>query len=179
MHGDSADPVTIVATFRVKPGHDADFARWAHDITEASAQFPGHLGASWLGSNGRYQVVYRFSNDMLFHDWHESSTRAGFLEKLAPIGALATDEHLTGLETWFQLPDEPGRPAPPKWKMVAVTWIGVFPVLGLLQWLVAPYLGSVPLLLRVMAFSLLVVTTATYLVMPRLTMLFKAWLYPS
>ena len=178
MAAGSTDPVTIVATFRVKPGRDADFERWAHDITSAAAQFPGHMGASWLGANGSYQVVYRFENDALFHDWHESSTRAEFLRRLEPFAALATDRHLTGLETWFELPNQPGRPAPPRWKMVVATWIGVFPLLLLLQWLVAPLVDTVPLVLRVMAFALIVVTTATYVVMPRLTMLLRRWLYP-
>src|SRR5205823_4060492 len=92
----TGDAVTIVATFRVKPGRDADFEHWAHDITAAAAQFPGHMGASWLGSKGSYQVVYRFENDALFHDWHDSTTRAEFLRRLEPFAALATDRHLTG-----------------------------------------------------------------------------------
>ncbi|TME92586.1 MAG: antibiotic biosynthesis monooxygenase [Chloroflexi bacterium] len=174
----TGDAVTIVATFRVKPGRDADFEHWAHDITAAAAQFPGHMGASWLGSKGSYQVVYRFENDALFHDWHDSTTRAEFLRRLEPFAALATDRHLTGLETWFELPNQPGRPAPPRWKMVVATWIGVFPLLLLLQWLVVPLVSNVPLLIRVMVFALIVVTTATYVVMPRLTMLLRRWLYP-
>ena len=62
--------------------------------------------------------------------------------------------------------------------MVVATWIGVFPLLLLLQWLVAPLVTNVPLLIRVMVFALIVVTTATYVVMPRLTMLLRGWLYP-
>ena len=161
----TGDAVTIVATFRVKPGRDADFEHWAHDITAAAAQFPGHMGASWLGAKGSYQVVYRFENDARER-------------RLEPIGALATDRHLSGLETWFELPNQPGRPAPPRWKMVVATWIGVFPLLLLLQWLVAPLVTDVPLLIRVMVFALIVVTTATYVVMPRLTLFLRRWLYP-
>ncbi len=174
-----ADSVTVVATFQVTPGHDADFERWAHDITGAAAKYPGHLGASWMRSRGGYQVVYRFSDHALFHDWHESSTRAELLQRLAPIARLVTDDHLTGLETWFELPNEPGRPAPPRWKMVIVTWFGVFPLLAVLQWLVAPRLATVALVVRVGLFTLIVVATMTYLVMPRLTMFLKRWLYPG
>src|SRR5947208_989199 len=129
----TSDPVTVVATFRVAPGRDADFELWAHEITVAAAEFPGHLGASWVRSKGRYQVIYRFADPSLFSDWHESDVRAEFLKKLAPLATLVTDDHLTGLETWFELPNDPGRPAPPRWKMVVVTWIGVFPLLGLLH----------------------------------------------
>ncbi|TMG14139.1 MAG: antibiotic biosynthesis monooxygenase [Chloroflexi bacterium] len=175
----SADPVTVVATFRVAPGRDADFELWAHEITVAAAEFPGHLGASWVRSKGRYQVIYRFADPSLFSDWHESDVRAEFLKKLAPLATLVTDDHLTGLETWFELPNDPGRPAPPRWKMVVVTWIGVFPLLGLLQWQIAPRLGNIALLPRVMVIALVVVATMTYLVMPRLTILLRRWLYPA
>src|SRR5260370_16913643 len=103
-----ADPITIVATFHVVAGRDADFERWAHDVTAAAASFPGHLGASWMRSKGRYQVVYRFATHSQFHNCHESTTRPAFLAKLTPIAKLVTDHHLTGLETWFELPAEPG-----------------------------------------------------------------------
>src|SRR5256885_11199125 len=113
-----ADSVTVVATFQVTPGHDADFERWAHDITGAAAKYPGHLGASWMRSRGGYQVVYRFSDHALFHDWHESSTRAELLKRLAPIAQLVTREHPTGIETSFGLPKQPGRPGPARWDVV-------------------------------------------------------------
>jgi uncharacterized protein len=173
------DPVTIAVTFHVKPGRGAEFERWAHDITIAAARYPGHLGGSWVRTAGAYHVIYRFANDAMFHDWHESSERAAFLERLHPIATLVKDDHLTGMETWFELPDQPGRAAPPRWKMVIATWIGVFPLLTLLQWLVAPRLVDIPLVARVMILTLVVVVLMTYLVMPRLTRLLKRWLYPE
>ncbi len=179
MSTTKTDPVTVVATFRVAPGREADFELWAHEITAAASSFPGHLGASWVRSKGRYQVIYRFADHSLFNAWHESAARAEFLKRLAPMATLATDDHMTGLETWFQLPNDPGRPAPPRWKMVVVTWIGVFPLLGLLQWQVTPRLGDIALLPKVMVIALIVVATMTYLVMPRLTILLRGWLYPA
>lgn len=124
-------------------------------------------------------MIYRFADHALFQSWHDSAERAGFLERLQPIATLVTDEHVSGLETWFELPGQPGKPAPPRWKMPIATWIGVFPLLGLLHWQVAPRLPSVPLILRVMLFTLVVVSLMTYLVMPRLTLLLRSWLYPS
>lgn len=172
-------PVTIVATFRVAPGREADFEQWAHDITESAAAFPGHMGATWMRSGGRYQVTYRFTDIGRFNNWHTSDVRAAFLDRLQPIATLATDENRTGLETWFELPDDPPRPAPPRWKMVIVTWIGVFPLLALIQWQVAPHVSTLLLPLRAMMFALIIVATMTYLVMPRLTAALKCWLYPA
>ena len=173
------EAITVAVTFRVMPGQNAAFERWAHEITMASRQYPGHLGASWLRSGGTYHVVYRFATPALFNAWHESADRARFLERLHPIARLVTDENLTGMESWFELPEETGMPAPPRWKMVIATWIGVFPLLALLQWLAAPELTSLPLVIRVMLITLVVVTVMTYVVMPRLARLLKRWLYSS
>jgi antibiotic biosynthesis monooxygenase (ABM) superfamily enzyme len=124
-------------------------------------------------------VAYRFEDDAQFHAWHESPERAAFLSRLPPIATLVSDEHLTGMETWFELPDRPGRPAPPRWKMVLATWIGVFPILALLQWLFGARLAPLPLIARVMLLTLVVVLAMTYLVMPRITLVLKGWLYPE
>lgn len=138
------DPVTVAVTFRVKAGRDAEFERWARDITDVALKYPGNLGASWMRSGPTYQVVYRFADHPMFNAWHESAERAIFLERLRPLATLVTDDHATGMETWFQMPEQPGRPAPPRWKMVVTTWIGVFPVLGLLQWVLGSRLTSWP-----------------------------------
>ncbi len=175
----TANPVTVAVGFQVKPGRLLDFERWAHDITEVASGFPGNQGASWVRTGGDYHLVYRFATHSLFHAWHESPERAEFLEKLRPIATLVADDHLTGLETWFELPDGLGRAAPRRWKMVVATWIGVFPLLTLLQWLVAPHLVALPLVVRVMVFALVAVSLMTYVVMPRLTLLLKRWLYPA
>ena len=50
MAAGSTDPVTILATFRVKPGRDADFERWAHDITAAAT--PWAHGGELAGLEG-------------------------------------------------------------------------------------------------------------------------------
>ncbi len=177
--GSAPTPVTIAVAFQVKAGRRLDFEKWAHEITDVASRFPGNQGASWVRTGAGYHLVYRFASDDLFHAWHESEQRAAFLEELKPIGNIVTDDHLTGLETWFELPDGLGRPAPRRWKMVVATWIGVFPLLTLLQWLVAPHMVALPLVVRVMLFALVAVSLMTYVVMPRLTALLKRWLYPA
>jgi antibiotic biosynthesis monooxygenase (ABM) superfamily enzyme len=36
-------------------------------------------------------------------------------------------EFLTGLESWFTLPTQPGAPPPPPYKMAILTWVTIFP----------------------------------------------------
>jgi antibiotic biosynthesis monooxygenase (ABM) superfamily enzyme len=62
--------------------------------------------------------------------------------------------------------------------MVITTWIGVFPLLGLLQWSLGPHLAGLPLVVRVMLLSLVVVGMMTYVFMPRLALMLRPWLYP-
>jgi hypothetical protein len=38
---------------------------------------------------------------------------------------------LTGLESWFTLPTQPGLPPPPRYKMALVTWVTIFPLITL------------------------------------------------
>jgi antibiotic biosynthesis monooxygenase (ABM) superfamily enzyme len=33
--------------------------------------------------------------------------------------------YLTGLETWFTLPSQPGAPAPTRYEMAIVTWAAI------------------------------------------------------
>jgi len=42
-----------------------------------------------------------------------------------------------------------------------------------------PLIGSAPVALRTLAFTLVMVTLMTYIVMPRMTRLFSFWLYPK
>ncbi|NES23669.1 MAG: hypothetical protein F6K41_33305 [Symploca sp. SIO3E6] len=68
-------------------------------------------------------------------------------------------------------------PPPPKYKTATVTWIGVYICSSLLGYFLVPYLGGLPYLLRQAITTGLVVSLLAYVVMPRLTRLFRKWLY--
>src|SRR5262249_38959792 len=55
---------------------------------------------------------------------------------------------LTGLESWFTLPTQPGVPPPPPYKMALVTWVTIFPLITLVVVATAPLLGPLPLVAR-------------------------------
>ena len=62
--------------------------------------------------------------------------------------------------------------------MVIVTWLAVFPLLTAFNYTLQPLSLGMPIWLRVLIGTTLVVPLMTYVVMPRMTRLFKAWLYP-
>jgi antibiotic biosynthesis monooxygenase (ABM) superfamily enzyme len=177
-------PVTAVASRRVKPGREGEFEEWVGGILGAASAFPGYLGCEVLRPNDpqddEYRMVFRFDHASNLKRWEGSDERREWLEKARPL--LREKEKvqvLTGLETWFTLPSRDGEPAPPRYKMAVVTWLAVFPLISAIFFVLGPVLNALPTLLRTLVLTLIMVTTMTYVVMPRMTRLFSFWLYPK
>jgi antibiotic biosynthesis monooxygenase (ABM) superfamily enzyme len=73
-----------------------------------------------------------------------------------------------------------GRPAEPRrYRLALLTWLGAYAVITPLLALLGPVMASWPLALRTFVISVTMVVALTWLVMPRLTQLFRPWLAPS
>jgi antibiotic biosynthesis monooxygenase (ABM) superfamily enzyme len=66
--------------------------------------------------------------------------------------------------------------APPRHKLALVTWAGAYGVITLILWLLGPTIAGWPLVLRTLLISVLMVNALTWVVLPALTRLFRAWL---
>jgi antibiotic biosynthesis monooxygenase (ABM) superfamily enzyme len=66
--------------------------------------------------------------------------------------------------------------APPRYKLALVTWAGAYGVITLILWLLGPAMAGWPLVLRTLLISVLMVNALTWVVLPALTRLFRAWL---
>lgn len=174
-----AEPVTVTAARRVAPGREAEFEAWAGRLTAAASRFDGFLGAGLLrpGHVGEeWHVVYRFDAAEHLAAWESSPVRARLLADAETLMQTTNVRRVSGLETWFELPGRTA-PAPPRWKMFAVSVIGMYPlqlvtysVFGTLtaRWTVAA---------RLAMFVPLVAASMTWLVMPRLAAMLGGWLY--
>jgi antibiotic biosynthesis monooxygenase (ABM) superfamily enzyme len=87
-------------------------------------------------------------------------------------------EFLTGLESWFTLPTQPGAPPPP-YKMAILTWLTIFPLITLVVVVSAPLIRSLPLVPKLAVTTLVTAALMTWVVMPRMTRLLGGWLYPG
>ena len=177
-------PVTAVASRRVKPGREREFEEWAEGILAAANDFPGYLGSEVLRpgdapGDDEYRIVFRFEKASNMRAWEESEERSRWLRRAEPLIHEERVNFLTGLETWFTRPSRPGEPAPPRYKMVAVTWLAVYPLITVILLLFGPLLGMLPMLLRTLVLTAVMVTLMTYVIMPRMTRLFSSWLYPD
>ena len=155
-------------------------------IGGAARAFPGYLGAEVFrpasGESGAYRIVYRFDSPAHLRAWLDSGEHAAWMERAAPhvAGPMRTGtEFLTGLESWFTLPAQPGASAPPRYKMAIVTWVTIFPLITLVIVVSAPLIRSLPLIPKLAVTTIVTVALMTWVVMPRVTRQLRGWLYPS
>ncbi len=182
--GDEDPPITAVASRRVKPGREGEFEEWISGLLSAAHGFPGYLGSNVVRPSGpeddEYQIVFKFDHASNLKRWEESEERRRWLRKSEDLIKEEPDIRiLTGLETWFTLPSREGDPRPPRYKMTVVTWLAVFPLATAVFMVLDPLIGGVPVVLRTLVFTLIMVSLMTYVVMPRMTRLFSFWLYPK
>ena len=174
--------VHVAIVRKIKPGCEAEFQAVLREFFQQSLGHPGILGASMLvpppGSGSReYGILRSFANgeerdlfyaSPFFAEWEE---RVGPLTEGTPV-----HRELTGLEAWFR----DTRSSPPKWKMVLLTWIAVWPVSMAVPVMLRPVIGGmVPAAIFAGVAALGIVLVLTWLAMPALIFLTKKWLYPS
>jgi uncharacterized protein len=176
-------PVTTEVTRRIKPGHEAAYEEFLRGISAAAEQSPGFLGVEVFrpasAATGDYRIVYRFDSRAHLQEWLDSPVHAEWLERAEPHAAAPTQERfLTGLESWFTLPSQPGAPPPPPYKMAVLTWGTIFPLITVIVLATTPLLGGWPVVARLALTTAITVPLMTWVVMPRVTRLLRGWLYP-
>jgi uncharacterized protein len=176
--------VTAVISHLVRPGREEGYEAWFHGIAADARKFKGHLGVSAIRPQDHvhpeYVVILKFDCYNHLKTWLESDIRQAWIERLQPfIEKPEAIQTLTGLETWFTLPNQPMKPPPPRYKMSILTALAVFAVAQVSGLLLAPALSSLPGLLRSLVLTVVTVFILTYVVMPRVTRLFYGWLYPK
>jgi uncharacterized protein len=177
-------PVTTTVTRRVKPGHEVFYEQFLKGIIDAARRFEGHLGVEVFrpasAAAGEYRTVYRFDTAEHLRAWQDSDEHAAWLERAEPhvIGPTRTS-FVTGLESWFTLPSQPGLVPPPAYKMALLTWMTIFPLITAIVAITGPLLDGLPLAVRLGITTALTVPLMTWVVMPRVTRLLRGWLYPD
>jgi antibiotic biosynthesis monooxygenase (ABM) superfamily enzyme len=177
------ESVTVVTSRRVRPGCETAFEEWLDGIGKEAAKFPGLLGRRITRpqdhARPEYVVVFKFDRYEHLCAWTESPVRAQWLEKAKPLCVDPFKETvLSGLETWFTLPAQPGLMPPPRYKMAIMSAGVVYPLSFGLNALLRPVLSGLPAPLASLLLTVVLVVLMTWVVMPRVTRLFQRWLYP-
>jgi len=179
-------PVTVVITRKVKPGCKKAFEKFISGITASAMTFEGHLGTNVFRpsspEDNEYRIIFKFNRASNLKIWEESECRRQWLARAESL-RLEPDKIriITGLETWFTLPAAKRIVPPPRYKMATVTLLALFPLIQLANYTLAPLLEllPLPLLLRRLIITAIIVSLMTYVAMPRMTKLFSKWLYPK
>jgi antibiotic biosynthesis monooxygenase (ABM) superfamily enzyme len=180
----SDPPATVDILQRVKPGCETAFEAVLADLIEAAKSFEGHLGVNVFCPTDRlnpeYRIVFKFDRISHLKQWEISAIRQKLLKRAdrLTVGAGQVSV-LTGLETWFTLPQKPGLPPPSRYKMMVISGLTIYILINLINLLVVPLITPLPALLRTFIVTLLMVAIMTYIAMPRMTKLFAGWLYPK
>ena len=174
----SSEPVTVTVARVVRPHQREAFERWAHDVLQTAAGFPGNLGASLLlpgPESSEYHLVYRFVDDDSLAAWERSSERRSALAHVENMVDDARYARVEGLESFFTRPAQPG----PRWRLTLLTIAVVFAITSLFQMLVTPHLTGWPVEARLLLSATVVVLLLGHVAMPALTHLLRGWLRPS
>lgn len=179
-------PVTVSVTRCAKPKRVEKFEKWIHGIIAAASRFPGHLGAEVFSLGGptdtEYLIVFKFDHESNLRGWEESVERREWYERVMPLQQGSPRRQVvTGLESWFVLSSRGvgANLPPPRHKMALVAWLAVYPLITGIFFVPGDLLLQLPLILRTMALTGIMVPTMFYVVMPTMTRLFAGWLYPE
>lgn len=181
---ETSSPLTVVVSRRVKKGQETAFEKLSSQMTERAAKFPGYLGATMFRPSSpddpEYRIVFKFRDRETLTAWEESQERAELLEQIESLLVKPSEREVTsGIVTWFSLPGQNPVKPPPKWKMTFVSWLALYPAVTLVFVLFGDLLAQIPLLLRTMAVTIVVMVLMSYVLMPRMTKWFAFWLFPK
>jgi len=184
LRDSSSDPsVTVAIARRVKPGCEPEFEAFLVGVTTACGQFRGHLGTNIFrpvsAADPEYRIIFKFDRLSHLRDWEASEERQYWFAIAEPLTVSPPQiQILTGLETWFTLPGRPAIAPPPRYKMMVVTWLALFPLITMISISLQQFLIPLPLVLRIAITTAISVPIMTYILMPQMTKLCAGWLYP-
>ena len=175
-------PITVRR--KVKPGQEAAYEDWLQRLTQGvKERFTGYLGTDFHKPQEAvqpYTSVFRFDSLANLEAFETSDFRADMLRQGAPLFAEdAVWAKTTGLEVWFEAPKGTKAAQPSPHRMALVLIIVVFCLVLLLNILLGPLIGHLPLAARVLITVIPQVLLMTYLIMPRLTRLLAPWIFPT
>lgn len=180
------DLVTLMFTRVPKQGREREWEYAIAKMGRAARDFPGHMGTTVLkprpGVREAYQIIVRFDSLDNFRRWESSVDRERLLQELESLESESvTYGQGTGLETWFELPEDTGNRhamiPPPRHKMMVVSGIGVYLTITPLLLFLGPQLKGLPLYVLTLIMVTIMSVLLTYIVMPFMTKIFRRWLY--
>ena len=176
-------PLTVIVRRVVRRGREMEFEAAMRAFIDESMSFPGssdfHVIRPGPSAPHEYTVSHRFQDEAARRAFVDSPMYARWMQQLR--GLTEGDplmEEFSGIAGWFTLPGgQPAHGPPPRVKMAAVTFIGVYPLTSTLPRLgMSAMPGVHPLVVNAVV-TAAIVGLLTWVVMPALTRVFAGWLF--
>lgn len=171
------DPVTAVASFRIRPGHEARYAELHGRLIQRLSGFPGFLRSEVFepvpGVQDETVVVFSFDSREHLDVWLRSGERRTMLAEIEPLlDGERTVNVVGGFAGWFG-----GRgPTVRTWKQAAVVLLALFPTALVLTVLREWLLPDAHWVFGVLIGNILGVIALAWVLMPFLTRVLDGWL---
>ncbi len=178
------EPITTMFADRVKPDKTEEYEAWSTSINACAKAFPGFLGVDVIrpdeGNHPEYITLVKFDNCENLRKWKDSPSLTACRKELPDL--LVSDsiaKECEGLELWFDRPTTSrDLKEPPFWKQVIIGVVCVYPLVLLLNWGLGPVTQDIPREFAALINVIILSCLLTYPVMPWVTRLLRAWLYP-
>lgn len=176
-------PVTVSITRLVEPDRIPEVTSWVQSGVNLANRYPGFLGSGWVRSTAQsreWHMLYRFADHDSLSTWETSDDRLRWLDLGRDLVVESRVERRSGIEGWFDVPqDAPASAAPPRWKQAVSIWLGFFPVnlvFTLLVGAFVPAFAHLPAFPRVLVTTLVLTPIMTFWVLPFVTKAIRPWL---
>ena len=171
------EPVTGVASFKVRPGEEHRYASFHARLVQRLGTFPGYLRSDVFapvpGVQDDTVVVFAFDTREHLDAWLGSDERQSLLDEIEPF--LVGDRTVNvvgGFAGWFG-----GHgPAVKRWKQASVVLLALFPTALVLTLVRRWLLPDVHWIVGVFFGNVLGVIVLSWVLMPFLTRLLDGWL---
>ncbi|NNG21170.1 antibiotic biosynthesis monooxygenase [Naumannella sp. ID2617S] len=179
-----SDAITVAIVRQVPLERSGYADAWARSGQELARAFPGFLGSGWMRSSPdstEWHMAYRFADEESLAVWENSEQRRHWLEMAGPYINDSRREHRTGIEGWFDEPEEVVvhqvvTPPPPRWKQSVSIFLPFLPLSLVMNYLLAWLVPTWPIWARVCLSIVVMTPLMTYLLLPLSTRLLGPWL---
>src|SRR6267154_1712713 len=180
----SAQPIQVAITRRIKPGREQEFQTALKEFFARSLAESGVHGAAMLvpppgSGSAEYGIIRSFASAAERDAFYASPLYLDWKKRVTPLSDGEPEaRELHGLEAFFRQDSRDPAP-PPRWKMAIATYLGVVPVIMTLALTLSPLIRSWNFVLNNLVFNACVVALLTWVVMPLITRVLRAWLQPT
>ena len=172
--------VSVVVRRRVEAGCESAYEELLKGLLTDAEKFKGYRGSEVIRpslTKDDYDIKVHFDSNHTLRAWVNSKERLRWLDAMNRLADEPQISVLSGLEIWFTVPAQKHAGPPHRHKMMVLTWLAIYPSVLLFSLLVEQLPYALHPVVSVFFVTVMVVPTATYILLPRFTRLFESWLF--